>query len=134
MVALGEIVSLSGGILLIIISAMVIKAYWRRVAHRNGCDTFWLALAIVFGFASLIINAIWWQVVVNIAVLFGKVDELNIRDYGLLLDFLLKSLSGISGILHLVALHRGLPIERRRKYRWYDMPWYPRRAIERKGK
>ena len=123
---MGDWISLIAGGILLVVSCMVMKAYWPR--RRDTHDAAWfLGMAIFLGFLSAAANTLWWQIIVGVATHYGTFKYDALRDVGLYLDGALKGMAALAGAMHLVALHRKLSLPERRLYRWYDMPWYPRR-------
>jgi len=122
---MGELVSYLSGIFLLIISLMVMIAFWPSLT-RNGFRV--LGVAIFLSFFAAAMNTIWWQVFAYWNTQLGVFPRDQFREFGYYVDFVMKALlGGGAGILHLVALQRQLPDEERNLWSWWDMPWYPER-------
>lgn len=123
---MGNFVSFGAGVILLIVSMMVMLAYWPRLGwFGTGSGT--LGMAIFLGFLAAAANAFYWQIFGNFVVSFDLVSLANVRSFGHYLDGLLKGSAATAGVLHLMAIQRNLPEEERRTWHWYQMPWYPKR-------
>lgn len=123
---MGEFISFSAGGILMIVSAMVMLAYRPRLGwFGTGSGT--LGMAIFLGFLAAAANTFYWQIFGNFVVAFELVSLADVRSFGHYLDGLLKGSAAAAGVLHLVAIQRNLPQEERGAWRWYQMPWYPKR-------
>jgi len=123
---MGEWISFIAGVVLFTVSCMVMKAYWPRKG-RQWDAAFFLGAAIFLGFLATALNTFWWQIIVGAIDHYEVFPLRSLRALGFYLDGVLKGLSALAGVLHLVALRNKLPLPERRLYRWYNMPWYPRR-------
>jgi len=110
---MGEWISFIAGVVLFTVSCMVMKAYWPRKG-RQWDAAFFLGAAIFLGFLATALHTFWWEIIVGVS------NHFYINSF-------LHGLYALAGVLHLVALRNKLPLPERRLYRWYNMPWYPRR-------
>lgn len=128
---MGDIISVCAGVLLLYVSVLVIIAY--RPKRGNGgsekseLGPKLLGFAILLGFIAAAINTAWWQILGFIHYNHTELFDGEFQAVGKYMDGIFKGLATISGILHLMALKLALPKSEQRKWRWYQMPFYPSR-------
>lgn len=123
---MAETISFLSGVVVVIMSLMVVRAYWSRMSGDRD-PAFYLAVAIVAGFISTAIDAGWWQIVVNLYVIMGGDNFYLVREAGLWLDLVMKALAAWAAYMHLKALQKSLSPEEQKGSYWFDMPWHPRK-------
>ena len=120
---MGDGVSFLSGVVLLVASAAVIRAYWPTVGRERSPLLVW---AIIIGFAAHGGNTLYWQVFGQMAAAFGWVSVSAMRGLGDWMDLLFKGGGAVAGWLHLKALHDVLPDDEKDRS-VVSMIWYPHR-------
>ena len=122
---IGDLVSFVAGVALVVISFLVIRAYWPPRYEAPSAQ--WLGFAIIVGFVAAGFNALYWQVWGTLSIYFGIGSVSSLRGVGDFFDLFFKGGAAIAGYMHLKAIHAGIGQPERRDWSVWEMPWYPQR-------
>ena len=122
---IGDFIAFTAGLALVVISCLVIRAYWPPRYEAPSAK--WLGWAIIFAFAAAGLNALYWQVWGTLSLYLGLGSVGSLRDAGDFFDLVFKGGAAVAGWMHLKALHMGVKPEVRSSWSVWEMPWYPQR-------
>lgn len=97
---------LSGGLLLIVASAVVVEYLPRSFNVRRLEPPSMLQFGIFLGFALTATNTLWWQILNAIVVDQGWATRSQFQDIGKFMDVPLKGGMAVVGLIHLRARHK----------------------------
>ena len=122
---IGDFISFVAGLALVVISCLVIRAYWPPRYEAPSAQ--WLGFAIIVGFMAAGFNALYWQVWGTLSLYLGFGTVGSLRGLGGFFDLFFKGGAALAGYMHLKAIHTGIDSKQRSDWSVWEMPWYPQR-------
>lgn len=125
MAEIGYWASFVAGAILLLFSLLGLRAFVPRIFNSSTMASRTLAMAIVFGFASVGLNTAYWQIFGQVGQWVGIVTLPTVRLYGSYLDVLFKGGGAVAVYLHLAASLYSLDDDERRRWTVLGMATYP---------
>lgn len=113
----------------IIAAYLIASSYGGVLIPKKNSSISWLSHAICAGAVMVALNAIYWSVLLRIALPnYDSEMVIWIVRFGAYFNFLLFcALPAWVAFAHLKARHLGLPEEERKDWRIWEMPFHPKR-------
>lgn len=118
-----NIIALLAGALMLLVARGF--APYISLGARDPASLMRLSIVLISG--TILARMLWWDVVRRVLGHLELMPPVHWTYAGMTANTLFNSLTALSAVCALAALHRSLPLEERANYNWLTAPWYPRR-------